>query len=1077
MDSNKDTLNNEKSILKKMQTIYATEHTKKILEMLKKVVDTYEFEVSINRLEGINMSQYIDIANYMNNRARDENNKSNLVIEETLDISYGYSSNSSNNYRITIVGEDKINRIMSDLKRRKNHTIFSILTNNIINQSSNEKEKNRYIFIIHKIKNRENIIDLNEYDIRIRLSQETDINKQIINDLILLSETERNKIIFRFKERLSYTIPINNMYDIRIDLTNIRQNMVYLKLEETSPMYELELEIIKKGDLKVVDSDPEYIYGKLLYEIYRISQVLQKSTKIITTSLKNNVYNTMNQLLYNNAKYDAKDLPFMPTASLENQHVASDLTNNYCVTDKADGERYFMLISNGSMFLISNTLEVKEIDGSMYQKTKTYDNTILDGEYIFLKEQNKFLYLVFDILFYKGKDLRDEIKLENRLEKINDVMKELFNVKNVSCKYVDSSDYEKIMDHYKKQIVNTFDELSSKLKKQQFVVMSKTFFIPSGLYQSELYAFSDIVWTLYTMDKTINCPYTLDGLIYSPLNQKYTRSVRDIKYPTYKWKPASMNSIDFYVKFERDPETNQILNVYDNSSTDMSLDEDKMEEPEDVLKDETRYKIKNQVYNICNLHVGSTKTGVEQPVLFDKENGLYLAYLYLQDGEPRDKEGNIIEDGTVVEFAYKNNPMNEHPYNWIPLRTRFDKTESVIKYQRKYGNNEYIAPKIWRSMLSPVELNDIKMLADEKTFDNYMKTVINPRVTKDIIMSERAEKKYYELDDSKLSKHMRTFHNFIKTNLISTFCSPKYLNKSYGKLHVLDIGAGRGGDLMKYFHARVGKITCFDPDYENVFSTTNGLVSRLKTHQRKIQYFPETVPFIADGKGLFNLEDQLKVVPNMSDINKDTIRNIFGLDEKSSKFQTFEIISCQFMLHYLFETDLSLNNFVANVNKFLKKDGYLIITMVDGDILHKSFQNDKVTHYYVDGSNKKILFEYKKLYSEPESKLNKTGLSIDFYNASFMSEGTYITEYLVTPKFLIDTIEEKCNMTLLDTDTFENQFNIHKDFLEMGSNFEANLQTRDQFNKILQFYNMNLDDNEGSYELMKLNRYYVFQKK
>jgi len=136
-----------------------------------------------------------------------------------------------------------------------------------------------------------------------------------------------------------------------------------------------------------------------------------------------------------------------------------------------------------------------------------------------------------------------------------------------------------------------------------------------------------------------------------------------------------------------------------------------------------------------------------------------------------------------------------------------------------------------------------------------------------------------------------------------------------------------------------------------------------------------------------------------------------------------------------------------------------------------------VIRYYVDGSNKKILFEYKELYTEAESKLNKTGLSIDFYNASFMSEGTYITEYLVTPKFLIDTIEEKCNMTLVDTDTFENQFNIHKDFLEMGSNFEANLQTRDQFNKILQFYNMNLDDNEGSYELMKLNRYYVFQKK
>ena len=74
---------------------------------------------------------------------------------------------------------------MSNLKQRKNHSIFSILTNNIINQSSNEKEKDKYIYIIHKIKNRENILDLNEYDIRIRLSQETDINKQTINEINL----------------------------------------------------------------------------------------------------------------------------------------------------------------------------------------------------------------------------------------------------------------------------------------------------------------------------------------------------------------------------------------------------------------------------------------------------------------------------------------------------------------------------------------------------------------------------------------------------------------------------------------------------------------------------------------------------------------------------------------------------------------------------------------------------------------------------------------------------------------------------------------------------------------------------
>lgn len=1071
MESSKETLNNEKSILKKMQTIYASDRTKKIIEMLKNTVDNNnEFEVSINRSEGINLAQYIDIVNYMNNSAINDNNKSNLLIETTLDISYAYSSSNTNNYRITIVGEERINKIMSNLLIRKNHSIFSILTNNIINQSADEA-KNMYL--MHKIKNRENIVDLNEFDIRFRLSQENSVDKSIINDLLNLQEQERNKIIFRFKERLSYTIKINDDYDIRIDLTDIRQNMVYVKLAQSQSSYELELEIIRKGKNKnKSDIDAEYIYGKLLYEIYCISQVLQKSTKIITTSLKLEVLSTMNQLLYNNSKYEAKDLPGMSVTSLENQHVASDLTNNYCVTAKADGERYFMLITNGKIFLISNTLDIKEIDGSSYNKLETFDNTILDGEYIFLKEQNKFMFLIFDILFYKGKDLRDEIKLENRIEKINDVIKETFNIKTLSNKNVGSSDYEKILAHYKKQIVNLFDEMNSKLSKSQFVIASQIYFIPSGLYQSELYSYSEMVWNLYTMDKTINCPYNLDGLIYTPLNQKYTRNIKDLKYPLYKWKPASLNTIDFFVKFEKNPETQQVLNVYDNSfeKSDASFDDNTLDEDNTRLEDMTQYKSLNKVYRICNLHVGSMKTGSEQPVLFDKENNLYLAYLHLQDGEVRDIEGNIIQDNTVVEFAYSNNPMNEHPYNWKPLRTRFDKTESVIKYQRKYGNNEYIASKIWRSILSPFEFSDIKMLADEKTFDSYMKNVIMPRVTKDIIMSERAEKKYYEVN-SKLTNHMRSFHNFIKTNLVSTYCSPKYIKEGeYKKLDLLDIGVGIGGDLMKYYHARIGRLTCFDPSYENIFSSVDGTMSRLTTHKRKFPDFPKTTVFIGDGGALFDLESQIKVIPTMSDINKQTIKQVFG-----DKHETYDIFSCQFMIHYLFASDETLNNFCSNVKKHLKKNGFLIATTTDGDIVHKSFQNEKITHYYTDGSNKKILFEYKKLYTG--DNLNKTGLAIDFFNASFMAEGTYQTEYLVTPEFIINTLEEKCEMILIDTDTFENQFHKQKEFLETGAKFESNLKTRDQFNKIYQFYNMDLDDNASSYELMKLNRYYVFQKK
>ena len=51
--------------------------------------------------------------------------------------------------------------------------------------------------------------------------------------------------------------------------------------------------------------------------------------------------------------------------------------------------------------------------------------------------------------------------------------------------------------------------------------------------------------------------------------------------------------------------------------------------------------------------------------------------MFLQDGEARDIEGNIIQDNTVVEFYYNNDPNIPDKHRWVPLRTRYDKTESV----------------------------------------------------------------------------------------------------------------------------------------------------------------------------------------------------------------------------------------------------------------------------------------------------------------------------------------------------------------------------------------------------------------
>ena len=42
----------------------------------------------------------------------------------------------------------------------------------------------------------------------------------------------------------------------------------------------------------------------------------------------------------------------------------------------------------------------------------------------------------------------------------------------------------------------------------------------------------------------------------------------------------------------------------------------------------------------------------------------------------------------------------------------------------------------------------------------------------------------------------------------------------------LDIGCGRGGDVLKVYHARVGNYVGLDLDYEGIYSATDGAISR-----------------------------------------------------------------------------------------------------------------------------------------------------------------------------------------------------------------------------------------------------------
>ena len=81
---------------------------------------------------------------------------------------------------------------------------------------------------------------------------------------------------------------------------------------------------------------------------------------------------------------------------------------------------------NNKLYLIFTNLEIKYSGVELDKKYSSYNNTIIDGEYILNTQFNKYIYAAFDILYYKGENVQTNPKLEERYEKLNDVIAKCF---------------------------------------------------------------------------------------------------------------------------------------------------------------------------------------------------------------------------------------------------------------------------------------------------------------------------------------------------------------------------------------------------------------------------------------------------------------------------------------------------------------------------------------------------------------------------------------------------------------------------------------------------------------------------
>jgi len=133
-------------------------------------------------------------------------------------------------------------------------------------------------------------------------------------------------------------------------------------------------------------------------------------------------------------------------------------------------------------------------------------------------------------------------------------------------------------------------------------------------------------------------------------------------------------------------------------------------------------------------------------------------------------------------------------------------------------------------------------------------------------------------------------------------------------------------------------------------------------------------------------------------------------------------------------------------------------------------------NYTTDDGKSKILFEIKRQYPNDLKSIKSVGIPIDVHLAWFMSEGTYVTEYLVEPSFIIKELKQKCDMNLVETESFGNLIEIYRDFFENTAQSESVGATRKALMDMKELYNMNDPLNKSLYRYSVMNRYYIFRK-
>ncbi|CDW75150.1 UNKNOWN [Stylonychia lemnae] len=231
---------------------------------------------------------------------------------------------------------------------------------------------------------------------------------------------------------------------------------------------------------------------------------------------------------------------------------------------------------------------------------------------------------------------------------------------------------------------------------------------------------------------------------------------------------------------------------------------------------------------------------------------------------------------------------------------------------------------------------------------------------------------------------LRKFNNFIKAVLIN-----KYIDRLPYKYSpsIFDLCSGKGGDLRKWILKK--------PSHYVALEYQEQLIKIAIERLREIRNVEFPSIFVVADAG----DESMTIDKVLAD---DKFRDI-----KSSI--VFDMVSCQFAMHYMFESEKKLRNFLHNVSCKLTPGGFFIGTTIDSDRIVSQMRLDTTGSMTVENEDFAIKFGQ---IAFPKDQ-GAFGLKYYFYlkdaigKQKFLeSEKVYVPEYLVIFPKLIEIAKE-----------------------------------------------------------------------